>query len=217
MKFSKTIGIVGGAGAAASAYLYSILLEVCQKKYRANDYSDFPEIILVSFPFTRGNKQQIQEEISLCVEKLKKAGASYCCIVSHSFHGFLPEIKLPFVNLVEGAIEAARRAKIAKALVFAADTTIALKIYEKGNFDCVYPSKDEQQVVNRIIREVSGGTVQTEQAEVLKKIIGRRDVDGILLACTEYPIIHRSFPLSESIPVIDPIAILAEKLVQLAI
>ncbi len=217
MKFTKAIGIIGGAGAAASAYLYSTILEVCQKKFGAADYGDFPEIVLVSFPFTRGNKRKIQEEISLCVEKLKKAGASFCCVASHSFHGFLPEIKMPFVNLVEEALDAARRAKITKALVFAAQTTIDLKIYEKGSFECVYPSKEEQLIVNRIIREIAGGSVLAKQAEDLKKIIKGHDEDGIILACTEYPILNRSFLLSESIPVIDPIEILAEKLVELAI
>jgi aspartate racemase len=217
MKFSKAIGIVGGAGAVAGGYLFSMILEVCQKKYGAKDYGDFPEIILVSYPFTRGDKLRIQEEISLCVKKLQKAGACLCCVASHSFHGFLPEIKLPFVNLVDEAMKAAHRMNIGNALLFAAETTIDLKIYEKGNFKCIYPSNDEQQVVNRIIREVAGGSVRKEQAEELKQIIGRYDVDGIILACTEYPLIHRSFHVSELMPVIDPIEILAEKLVASAI
>ena len=97
----KTIGIIGGAGPMASAFLYTSILEICQKQYSANDYNEFPEIVLVSYPFTRGNEEKIREEISLCLSKLKTAGASLFCIASNSFHGFLPELpKAGFVNLV---------------------------------------------------------------------------------------------------------------------
>ena len=42
-----------------------------------------------------------QDEIDLCLSKLKTAGASIFCIASNSFHGFLPNLpKVGFVNLV---------------------------------------------------------------------------------------------------------------------
>src|SRR3990167_9648620 len=108
--FSRTIGIVGGAGPVASAFLYTSILEICQKQYNANDYNEFPEIILVSYPFTRGDEGKIRKEISLCLSKLKSAGASLFCIASNSFHGFLPALpKAGFVNLVTESLKEAAR------------------------------------------------------------------------------------------------------------
>ncbi|HEY5234655.1 MAG TPA: hypothetical protein VIJ14_00635, partial [Rhabdochlamydiaceae bacterium] len=70
----------------ASAFLYNTIIEICQKEYGANDYNGFPEIILESYPFTRGDTEKIRHDISLCFTKLKNAGADLFSIASNSFH-----------------------------------------------------------------------------------------------------------------------------------
>src|SRR5437762_333852 len=100
-KFTKSIGIIGGAGPMASAFLYESILNVCQKEYRANDYADFPEILLLSYPFTRGDEEKIRSEIAECLLKLQHANASIFCIASHSFHAFLPSLPNGFIHLVQ--------------------------------------------------------------------------------------------------------------------
>jgi aspartate racemase len=222
--FSKVIGIVGGAGPMASNFLYKTILEICQKRYGANDYKDFPEIILVSYPFSRA---KVQQEISLCFSKLKAAGADIFCIASNSFHGFLPDTSsLMFVNLVKEGLQEACTQNISKALILAAQGTIDLKLYEQNRLQCIYPSKEEQLQINRIIREVAGGIINVDQATALKTIISasykQAPCDGIILACTELPLVHQRFPLFQakdcpSIPVIDTVETLAKKLVELAL
>lgn len=205
----------------ASAFLYTSILEVCQKEYHANDYNEFPEIILVSYPFTRGDREKIQAEITLCLSKLQAAGASLLCIASHSFHGFLPELpKTGFVHLVNVSLKEAARRHISKALILAAPTTIDLRLYETSVIQCLYPSPDEQTEVNRLIREVAGGKIEEAQAQKIRKIISqiqkRHSFDGIIIACTELPLIHRKIPFSETLPVVNSIEVLAEQLVRLA-
>lgn len=223
--FSKSIGIVGGAGPMASAFLYRMILEVCQKQYHSNDYNQFPEIILVSYPFTRGDKEKIQQEIDLCFSKLTKAGADLFCLASNSFHAFLPDIStIFFINLIDEVLFEASRLRIQKALILAAQTTIDLKLYKDLN--CIYPSIEDQEKVNQIIREVAQGIVQERQAEVLRKIIEKlhkiTPFDGVILACTELPLIHKSFSLSigesyQFLPVIDSVQVLAKKLIASAL
>lgn len=205
----------------ASAFLYTSILEVCQKEYNASDYNEFPEIILVSYPFTRGDKEKIQKEIALCLEKLKAAGASLFCIASNSFHGFLPELpKEGFVNLVEQGLKEATRQHISKALILAAEPTINLKLYEQSDIQCLYPSPKEQQQVNQLIREVAGGKVEERQAQELKKIISRiqkeHSINGIIIACTELPLIHQKMSLSDTLAVVNTVEVLAKQLVTLS-
>jgi aspartate/glutamate racemase len=89
-----------------SAFLYNTIIEVCQKQYGSTDYNEFPEIVLESYPFTRGDREKIRQDISLCFAKLKSAGAELFCIASNSFHGFLPDISLiAFVNLILEVLE----------------------------------------------------------------------------------------------------------------
>lgn len=202
----------------ASAFLYNTIIEICQKEYGANDYNEFPEIILESYPFTRGNTEKIKHDISLCFTKLKSAGAELFSIASNSFHGYLPDVSsITFVNLVLESLQEASQLGISKALILAAQPTIDLKLYEQTNLKCIYP-KDQNQI-QKIIREVAGGEVSQQQAEQLAEIIRshRSQIDGVIIACTELPLIHRQFPLVQaSLPVIDTVEVLAKRLLFLS-
>jgi aspartate racemase len=211
----KTIGIVGGAGPVASACLYESILRVCQTKYLANDYGDFPEIVLISYPFTRGDGGKIRKEIELCLEKLANAGASLFCIASHSFHGFLPNLpNSGFIHLVEEGLKEIQKRSIIKSLILAAPKTIELKLYETSELECVYPNKSNQESLNALIRDVASGKEKKGLAQKLEKIIEscqkEQSIDGVVLACSELS----ALPIS--LPVVDPIAILAERLVDAA-
>lgn len=215
-RFSRAIGIVGGAGPVASALLYNTIIEICQKEYGANDYNEFPEIILESYPFTRGDREKIRHDISLCFKKLKSAGAELFSIASNSFHGFLPDVSsFAFVNLVQEGLQEASRLGISKALILAAQPTIDLKLYEQTGLQCIYP--EDQNQIQKIIREVAGGEVSQQQAEKLAEIIRGLEIDGVIIACTELPLIHRKFPLSKhGLPVIDTVDVLAKRLLILS-
>jgi len=221
-KFEKPIGIIGGAGPMASAFLYSTLIELCQKKYGSEDYDQFPEIIIDSFPFMRGDPQRIREDISKCLAKLKKAGAELYCIACNSFHAFLPDVShYAFVHLIEEALKEAEATNIKKALILAAPRTIELKLYERGSLECIYPPAKEQQRISAIIREVAGGKVDEDQGAELKSMVkhlhSMTPFDGVIIACTELPLIHKKFHLHGSLPILDTIEILARKLVELSI
>jgi aspartate racemase len=218
-KFSRAIGIVGGAGPVASAFLYNTIIEICQKQYGSSDYNEFPEIILESYPFTRGDKEKITHDISLCLTKLKSAGAELFSLACNSFHGFLPDVSsIAFVNLVLESLQEASRLNISKALILAAEPTINMKLYEQTGLQCIYP-KDQKQIQS-MIREIAGGEIINHQAALLEEIIqsNRSEIDGVILACTELPLIHRKFPLSKQtdLPIIDTVEVLAKSLLSLS-
>jgi len=219
VSFSKTIGIIGGAGPMASSYLYRTILDICQREYGSNDYHEFPQIILISYPFTRGNPEKIRADLALCFEKLKNAGASVVGLASNSFHGYLPDlINIEFVHLVNESVKKAKSMGISKALILSAQKTIDLKLYEMGGLDCVYPAKKDQDAINDIIHDIASGIVCPEQADTLKKIISSADsVEGVILACTELPLVNQAFPLSDNLPVIDTSRVLAAKLIELVV
>lgn len=172
VKFSKVIGIIGGAGPMASAFLYSSIIELCQKQYGSNDYHEFPEIILESYPFVRGDGEQIRKDIALCIKKLKSAGADLFCIASNSFHAFLPDVSsISFVNLITESLQEASCCHISKALILSSQITIDLKLYEQSDVQCCYPSEKDQVLIQKCIREVAGGIVSEKQSKSLKEII----------------------------------------------
>ena len=98
--------------------------------------------------------------------------------------------------------------------------TINLKLYETSAIECLYPASKEQQQVNQFIREIAGGKVEDSQAQELRKIIsqihGHASFDGIIIACTELPLLHKKMPLSDTLPVVNTVEVLAKQLVMLA-
>ncbi len=220
-KFSKAIGIIGGAGPAASAFLYSTLIELCQKQYGSNDYHEFPEIILESFPFIRGDDEGIRRDLSLCLSKLKNAGADLFCLASHSLHGCLPNVSaIPFVHLISESLREVSSRKLSKILILAAQKTIGLKLYEREKLTCFYPPEKEQQQIQTWIRQVASGKVTREQSMGISEMVNRLQrewpFEAVLIACTELPLIHRQFPLALTVPVIDTSEVLARRLLSLA-
>lgn len=202
----------------ASAFLYNTIIELCQKQYGANDYDEFPEIIIESYPFTRDDSEKIRHDIALCFTKLKSAGAELFSIASNSFHGFLPDVSsIEFVNLVLESLKEASRLNVSKALILAAKSTIDMKLYEQTGLQCVYPEEEDQKHIQRMIREVAGGDVTKDQAAKLGEIIKKHaQINGVIIACTELPLINRKFPLSIGLPMIDSVEILAKRLLTLA-
>ncbi|MBS0625665.1 MAG: aspartate/glutamate racemase family protein [Verrucomicrobia bacterium] len=218
MSFKKTIGIIGGAGPIASAYLYSALLKICQSDYGAADFHQYPHIVLVSYPFVRGQIEKITSDLSSCFNTLKSAGASVIGLACNTFHGLLPPFSgAEFVHLIESSLNKAKSLSLSKPLILATQKTVEFKLYEQEGLDSLYPTPDEQGQVNAIIREVMRGHLSQGQTQTLQKIISQHpEADGVLLACTELPPIHQAFPLDLPIPIVDTVDVLARELLEKA-
>jgi len=151
------------------------------------------------------------------------AEAELFSIASHSFHGCLPDVSaMSFVNLVLESLDEASARHISRPLVLAAQTTIDLKLYEQTGCLCVYPSQQDQQHIQTMIREIAEGAVTNDQrlklAGIIESFQKQSLVDGVIIACTELPLIHRKFPLSEfvELPIIDTVEVLARRLLVLS-
>ena len=120
-KFLK-IGVIGGAGPMASVFLCQKIFSLCQKHYNSCDYSDFPEVVLISYPFTRGDAYLIQKDLQDLEKRLLNEGVDVFCIASHSFHGyFKPITTLKFLSLAD--LTYSKLKNKSTPLVLAAQTT----------------------------------------------------------------------------------------------
>ena len=221
--FKKSIGIIGGAGPLASCFLYEKIIHLCQETFGAKDYSDFPEIFLISHPFVRGDIVSIKNNLSNCFHKLKNAGAEVICLASHSFHAYLIEVKdIVFIHLIEECIREAQNLNVSKALVLSSQLTIQDGIYEDRGIECIYPSFADQEIISKTIRDIASGHVSDTHdiviLQILDKIISERSVDAVLIACTELSILYsRSQVFKDmNISIIDGVEVLARKLISCA-
>lgn len=211
------IGVIGGAGPLASCFLCQKIFSLCQNVYDSCDYSDFPEVVLISYPFTRGNQKLIQKDLADCEKRLCNEKVDVFCIASHSFHGYFKQTtSLKFVNLID--LVSSQFASYSKSLILAAQTTLDLKLYEQKSGKVLYPELEDQKVIQRIIKEIASGYVNSSQINLLRPIIqkniNQHQTESVILACTELPILLDKFSLDIDLKIIDSTEILANALVK---
>src|SRR3989338_2596440 len=117
----KIIGILGGTGPVATENLYRRIIEICQKKYNAVQDSDYPPILLVSFPLSGTNETGISDEslafldFKYSIDKLIKGGSEFIIIPCNTVHHLLErlrkDINVPILSMTEAITKEVLKAK----------------------------------------------------------------------------------------------------------
>ena len=168
--FMKTIGIVGGAGPAASVALVQRMIELCQSEYGCYRDSDFPKVILISFPFSEMLKGEIAAkrvagELSCCLEMLRNNGAEVCAIACNTLHAFLARDQEEGLVLLPDV--GAEMTEESLPLVLCTTTSARFGVHRRF-FRCHYLNEQWQAELDGIIEEILQGKARAEE---LSKII----------------------------------------------
>lgn len=229
----QSIGIIGGMGPQASAKLLEVLITMCNRDYGAENDSDFPEIILNSVPVPDfiSNKRNINTAFNILetfkileerIKNLEKFNPACFGIACNTIHLLLKDLqtktKVPFVSIIEKVADEVYLSKIEKVGLLATPVTLASGLYQKAlaeqNIKVVIPSKNEQEIIEKVIRNILGGNIDSSDRNnlvLVAKSFKRKGVEGIILGCTELPLI---FPKNFPVPVFDSIEILARALLK---
>ena len=227
MKQTKqVIGILGGMGPQASAHLVDLLIDASIKNGVKND-SDFPEIILDSVPVSNfisdsKNLNQALKILKRRVKLLNNMNVSKLAIACNTAHILLEDLqsvsRVPFVSIIEEVVNVVRDKKIKKVGLLATPSTIRFGLFEnalnKFNIKVVLPTSKERKICEGIIRNVIAGKkskLDTLQIKLIANSLRKLGAQGIILGCTELPLI---FPKKFSIPVFDSLDILAKALLR---
>jgi len=195
----KKIGIVGGLSPESTLLYYN---HIVKKYYELKKDYNFPEIIIYSLSFEKFRKAlkngKGAKEILKALNALKNAGADFAIISANTPHIFFDEIKkespLPLISIVDATVEKARKEEMKNLLllgtIFTMESGYFKNEYERNGIKIVVPNKEEREIVNGIIfNELSKGLVKEESRKKLIEIINRYEVDGVILGCTELPLI----------------------------
>lgn len=223
----KIIGILGGMGPEASNYLYKTLIDLSMKYFGAKNNNDFPEILLDSIPISDcisddSGKQKALGILKNRVKLLNIANPSCLAIACNTAHIFLDDLqrisKAPFISMIEEVASVVARTNLKKVGILGTPTAIKYKLYQgalcKLNIRCIEPKSNELKILERVTRSVISGSSGNNDKRTLIAIannLGKRGAQGIILGCTELPLI---FPLKQCFPVFNSIEILAMALLQ---
>jgi aspartate racemase len=196
------IGILGGMSYESTIKYYAQILEKYYQKKQ--DYA-YPEVVIFSLNFQRvidlehgNNKVEYIDYLMEGIESLEKAGANFILMAANSPHAVYEDLiqlaKVPILSIVEATAEKAQQEKLNKLLLLGIKFTMQSSFYQdffaKLNMQIITPSEPEQDTINQIIfDELVIGNFTEESKQKLLNIINNYEVDGVILGCTELPLI----------------------------
>jgi aspartate racemase len=209
----KTIGIIGGAGPLAGAFLLERILTLSGKEYGCYKDADFPQVFLISYPFSEmlspdRDRRKLTQELSGCLDLLRKNGASVLAIACNTLHVFLEENEQD--DLVHLPRTLAEEISLTETpLVFCTSTSAESGLH-KQFFPCSYPDRETQLEVDGLIDDILKGAGLIGK---LEKLLEAQTAKTIILGCTELSLFSARLSVPGKV-IIDPLEVMAKKILK---
>ncbi|MDO8955119.1 MAG: hypothetical protein Q7V63_09770 [Gammaproteobacteria bacterium] len=203
------IGIISGAGPMAGISLLKQIIVGCQKRGAWKD-ADFPEIHLLSFPFSdmlsvESKPEKVRAELAHCIKQLENH-CEHILIACNTLHLFLPEppphLLVHLISLIKS-----RLPKNSKPLILASLSSATENLHGRLlGIECEYWDPIEsQKTIDAILKG---------QSPALDWILDLAKTRTLILGCTEYSLAFEDMPSTASI--IDPLKLACEYCVNLS-
>ncbi len=202
---AKRIGILGGISHESTAAYYTLLHQKHHETY--GDYH-YPEIVVYSLNFQKftdmEDRDQTEDYIDYIVSGiagLYRAGADFAVMAANSPHAVYPELAkrspIPMVSIVDVTLQRAKSLGLKKCLLLGIKFTMQKNFYgaiaHNYGIEVCVPTLADQALVNAIIfDELVLGNIIRESKRQLMMVISAYEVDGVILGCTELPLILRA-------------------------
>jgi aspartate racemase len=222
----KTLGIIGGVGPESTVEYYSTIIALYRARITDGSY---PQFIINSIDLKKGidfmevndlagMAQYLVEEIAVLVN----AGADFGLIAANTPHIVFDEVAaksaIPLISIVEATCAAAKAKQLRKLALFGTRYTMQASFYPKvfasEGIELVLPEpKDQDYIHEKYFSELVVGKFLPETRAGLLAVVDRLkekiDIDGVILAGTELPLILRDGS-HNGIPFLDTMKIHAE-------
>jgi aspartate racemase len=202
MTSKKTIGILGGISPESTIKYYDHIIK--QYYVRHRDFY-YPGVVIYSLDFQRftdfensGDKAGYVDQIWRGISALQKAGADFIIMAANSPHAVFAELErlaaVPMLSIVEVTAAEAQRRGLQQLLLTGIKFTMQASFYPDAcrarGISVSVPTDAEQIEIDRIIfEELAIGKFTSDSRGRLLDIIGNYEVDGVILGCTELPLL----------------------------
>jgi len=227
----KTIGILGGMGPEATALFFELIIKNTQA---AKDQEHIPVIIYNNPkipPRTDAILKKGSNPFPLLLEGariLRQAGADFIVMPCVTAHYYYPDLanqeNIPFLNLLDETLSYVKNnlPALTRVGLIASTGTLLSKLFHdtfaKEDIEVINPSDAEQEQVMEAIFGKQGlkagfasGPAQKIIQDISAKLI-QKGAEAVIAGCTEIPLVLK--PEDLSVPLIDPLKIMALKCIQ---
>lgn len=228
----KVIGLIGGMSWNSSAEYYRFINELVAKRQGGLHSA---RLILYSLNFSEVEQAQREGRwddaatiLGEAGHALKLAGADFLILCTNTMHKVADVVvqraQLPILHIVDATGNAITEQGLHRVGLLGTRFVMEEKFYRDRlqqyfDIDMLVPGEDEQVIVHRIIYdELCQGRIRgASRRDCLKIIEGltRRGAEGIILGCTELPLLVR--PADTDVPLFDTTRLHAEAAVELAL
>ncbi len=205
MRYSETIGIVGGMGSYATQDFFRRILDA----FPAEKEWDRPRIVIdnrctmpsrVRAILYHEETETVVNELACAVRGLLGCGADhliFACNTSHAFvrdvFRLVPEAEAKTVHIIDTLAQQFHKNEIRSAYLIASEGTLASNIYQKS-FDKFgikldTPTPDRWDQLREFIEIVKQGHVVEEEKERFYRFCSDLPQENIILGCTEFPVL----------------------------
>lgn len=201
----KTIGIIGGIGPESTVDYYKRIIAA----FRTEGSLAAPEIIIYSIDLQEAlelvSGEQWERLVYLLVQKIKalhRAGADVAVISANTAHIVFDQVQakspIPLISIVAATRDKAAGLGLKKVGLLGTSFTMQSNFFAppftSRGISVVVPSAGDQEYIHeKLMSEIELG-IFTEETRVgllavVERMIASDGIDGVILGCTELPLI----------------------------
>ena len=201
----KTIGLVGGTGWISTLDYYRIINETVNQKRGGLNTA---RCILYSFNYgdidARNKQKDFQGVYKMVLDasqRICSAGADFIVLCANTLHRFADdlekEIPVPILHIADATAKKIKEHGFSTVGLLGTKQTMELDFYisrlKNEGIETLVPDKYEREFINNTIMDELLKGIQNPSSkaafkDIMKKL-GNRGAEGIILGCTEIPIL----------------------------
>jgi len=216
----KKLGLVGGVGPASTLAYYKSINEGYQA--RIDDRSESgqnPPMVIDSLNLavaydlvSRQDWPAFSALFIASIARLKAAGAEVAAISANTAHIVYDEIvagaALPLIGIVDETCKRAKALGCRRLMVFGTGFTMESGMYEtqcaRYNIEAAVPGEADRRAIHGIIfPNLEAGIVlpndKARMLEIARRCLNEYQADGLILGCTELPLIIKDGDLDTTL------------------
>ncbi|MDC1162222.1 amino acid racemase [Tenacibaculum sp.] len=214
----KTIGLIGGMSWESSKLYYEFLNTKVQNMLGS---SHSAKCILVSIDFADIERLTFKEDwnaigelMKQAAQQLERAGADIILLCTNTIHlvsSYISEnVSIPFLHIATTTGESIKNIGLKKVALLGTKFTMERDFYTKTlmndfGLEILIPDKSDRQAVHDIIYEelVKGQFTNASKKQIIAiiKKLRKQGAEGVVLGCTELPILISELDIE--IPIFD--------------
>jgi aspartate racemase len=227
----KILGLVGGTGWVSSVEYYRLINQGINEALGGHE---FARCILYSLNFgdivacnDRNDTEGVYALIKNATKKVIQGGAEGIVLCANTLHKYADrlqkKIEVPIIHIAEATAREIKNKKITTVGLLGTKYTMEEDFYiskfEAVNITTLIPKKADREFINatiynELLKEIFNEKSKKRFLEIMQKL-QQRGAEGIILGCTEIPLIIKDDDLN--LPLFNTTAIHARAAVNFAL